>query len=106
MGKKKSKKDLAVEEIRETLEQEYLPQHPGARIDVYRYNFASIRVRVIDSAFAGHRMTARDHLVWPCLDKLPDDVVGQINLLLLLTPEEANTSLMNVEFEDPTPSRL
>ena len=40
------------------------------------------------------------------LAKLPDDVVAEISLLLLLTPKEARKSMANVEFDDPIPSEL
>jgi hypothetical protein len=87
------------------LEREYLPEHPEAKIDVYRYNSASIRIRIIDPFFGPHRITISDNFTWPCLEKLSEDTLSQLGLLLLLTPEETKTSLVNVEFEDPTPSR-
>jgi hypothetical protein len=44
--------------------------------------------------------------VWEILDTLPEDIREEISWLVLLTPDEAKTMLMNLEFEDPTPSRL
>lgn len=75
-------------------------------VEVYRYNIASIRVRVVDECFRNKSNPERDDLVWPLLEELPDDVQADITILLLLAPEERNRSLLNSEFENPTPSRL
>jgi hypothetical protein len=37
---------------------------------------------------------------------LPEEVVAEITVLLLLTPDEAKKSVGNVDFENPIPSRL
>jgi hypothetical protein len=103
----KPKRDQAVIEIEEVLRRHYLPDHPGARIDVYRYNSASIRIRIIDAVYKGMDLTERDAEVWDVLQRhLSEDTFSQISLLLLLAPSEAKSSLMNLEFENPTPSRL
>lgn len=99
--------DRASAQILDVLRQHYLPKHPAAKVDAYRYNSASIRVRVIDRGFAKTDMTERDEEVWDILNEhLSEDVLSQISLLLLLTPEETKSSLMNQEFEHPAPSRL
>jgi hypothetical protein len=104
--RKKTKIDVDVDLILNTLRQGYLPGHPQAQIDGYRYNPWSIRVRIIDPDVKGTNITARDREAWAILEPLPDDVIGQISLLMLLAPEETKTSMKNLEFEDPTPSRL
>jgi hypothetical protein len=78
------------------------------RADAYRYNSASIRVRVIDPRFEGKSHEKRDAMVEPLIDKLPKELQSQIINLLTLTPDEANSkqSLANLEFEDPSPSTL
>jgi hypothetical protein len=48
----------------------------------------------------------RERLVLPLIRQLPEDIQADITILLLLAPEEAGKSLMNLEFENPTPSRL
>ncbi len=75
---------------------------------VYRYNPAAIRVRVIDACFAGSTFAQREQMLTDVLESLPEDVQRSITLLLLLTPKEAMdpTDLMNLEFDDPTGSRL
>jgi hypothetical protein len=106
MAKRTTKPDRVVQRIADTLNRYYLPVHPGARIDVYRYNPGSVRVRIIDPDFAGQSLTDRDNGVWQLLEtKLPEEY-GEVNVLLLLAPGEEKTSLMNLEFENPTPSRL
>jgi hypothetical protein len=82
------------------------------RTDAYRFNSASVRVRVIDDRFVGLADEERDALVEPLLQQLPQVVQDDIINLLTLTPEEANPapfsrfSLSNLEFEDPGPSTL
>jgi stress-induced morphogen len=103
-AKKNRNGDRYVEQIRAVLEAKYQPSHPNARIDVKRYNSVSVRVRIIDPDFAGRSRTDRDEEIWGILQSLPEDYQAEISALLLITPREAKTSLMNQEFEDPTPS--
>ena len=100
------KADSPVKQIRSLLQKEYLANHPEADVDVYRYNSASIRIRIVDPGFADLDLVERDDAIWRILKALPDQVRSEITLLLLLAPGEREKSLMNREFEDPTPSRL
>ena len=100
------KVDKTVKEIRKLLEDRYLPDHPKAKMDVYRYNSASVRIRVIDPSFAGLDWIERDTLLWEMLEDLSEDTLSQITLLLCLAPNEIGKSMMNMEFEDPTPTRF
>src|SRR4051794_37708357 len=78
--------------------------------DAYRYNSASIRVRVIDPRFEGKTTEERDALVEPLLEQLPEQIQTDIMNLLTLAPSEmaipSRKSLANEEFEDPSPSML
>ncbi len=82
--------------------------------DAYRYNPASIRVRIIDPRFKGVGIDDRDKLVEPILERLPENTQGDIIMLLLLSPDELSnrdivyrTYLNNIfEFDDPSPSML
>lgn len=82
------------------------------RVEAYRYNSVSIRVRVVDSRFVGMPPEKRDALVEAKLATLPQNTLDDVVNLLSLTPEEASgavkhwRSLANHEFEDPTPSDL
>ncbi len=80
------------------------------RTDAYRFNSASIRLRVIDDRFEGKSIAEREAMVLPLLKKIPKKTRDDILLLLMLTPSEQRSSssqtLMNMEFEQPLPSRL
>lgn len=76
------------------------------RVDAYRYNTASIRIRVIDERFAGKSNPQREILVEPSLAKLPEETQADVTVLLLLAPDEVRDSLANIEFENPTPSQV
>lgn len=83
------------------------------RADSYRYNSASIRVRVIDSRFEGLSREKRDAMVEPYLDTLPAETQRDIVTLFTLTPSELSRTpatfrefLLNSEFDDPSPSML
>jgi stress-induced morphogen len=97
--------NAVIEQIKKTLHS-FQEDHPGAQIDLYRQNPASIRVRIIDPGFAGMSKVERDERVWKYLDQLSDDDEGDISMLVLLTPEETTRSMANLEFEDPVTSRL
>jgi hypothetical protein len=80
------------------------------KTDAYRYNSASIRVRVIDPRFEGKSTEERDAMVEPLLEKLPEPTQADIMTLLTLSPGEADASLQkslaNAEFDDPSDSML
>ena len=83
------------------------------KVDAYRYNSASIRVRVIDSRFEGRSLEERDRMVEPHLDSLPERTQADIMNLFTFAPSElqrtaqtSRESLLNTEFEHPSPSML
>jgi len=84
-----------------------------AQVDAYRYNSASIRLRVIDPRFQGLPIEKRDAMVEPYLAALPEGTQGDLVALMTFSPEEIaeesgklRERLLNGEFEDPSPSRL
>jgi hypothetical protein len=103
---RQSTTNASTRRVERALAEEYLPNHPKASIAVYQYNSASIRVRIIDPSFDGKSIVAREVEVLPIIRKLPDRIQDQITMLLLLSPQESKRSLLSVEFDDPTPSRL
>ena len=83
------------------------------QVDAYRYNSASIRVRVIDPKFEGMSREQRDALVEQQVDKLPPDTQSDIVTLMTFAPSELEQSrgklreyTLNIEFEEPSPSTL
>lgn len=83
------------------------------QVDAYRYNSASIRVRVLDSRFEGLPADERDAMVEPYLEQLPERTQADIMNLFTFAPSELlqtlNTFrelLLNTEFDDPSPSML
>lgn len=91
--------DATTKEIATLLDAEYRTKHQAAQIEVYRYNPASIRIRIVDLDFKGKSRTERDNEVWPILQKLPDSSRLDITMCLLLAPEEKESSVTSVEFE-------
>jgi hypothetical protein len=83
------------------------------RADAYRYNAASIRVRVIDPRFEGLSVEKRDAMVEPHLDQLPEETQRDIISLYTFAPSELQATdkftrerLLNAEFDEPSPSML
>jgi stress-induced morphogen len=97
--------DKTLEEIVGVL-RNYEADHPEAKIDLYRQNPVSVRVRIIAPDFVGQNKVERNELVWRYLDKLSNDTQSDISALILLTPDETAKSFANLEFEDPVPSIL
>ena len=59
--------------------------------DAYRFNSASIRVRVIDDRFEGKSIAEREAMVLPLFKKLPKKTRDDVLLLLTLAPSEQRT---------------
>ena len=83
------------------------------KVDAYRYNPASIRVRVIDSRFEGRDSDKRDAIVEPYLEQLPERTQADIMNLFTFAPSDLQNSpktfrtfFLNAEFEEPSPSIL
>jgi len=95
---------------KETRKIESLFRTEFPQTDAYRFNSASIRVRVIDDRFEGKSIAEREAMVLPLLKKLPKKTRDDVLLLLTLAPSEQRTfnsqTLMNQEFEQPLPSRI
>src|SRR5947209_7708923 len=88
------------------LVEDYLRPH-FERVDSYRYNSASIRVRVIDSQFDGMSREKRDAMVEKQLEKLPAEIQRDIVTLFTFAPSElARTPttlrefMQNTEFDN------
>lgn len=91
---------------------QYENEHPGSSTEYYRYNSASIRIRIVDPMFDGMSEDERENIAYAYIDQLPDNIANDITLLLLFTdheianPETTIFGLANLEFDDPRLSRL
>jgi len=107
-----SKKKARWEKMRtdESRKVEEVVRKEFPQTDAYRYNSASIRVRIIDPRFEGKSDEERDAMVEPILARLPEAVQADIMNLITLFPDETKKSsraaFLNAEFEDPSPSSL
>jgi stress-induced morphogen len=97
----------------ETKRVENLLRQHFTKADSYRYNSASIRVRVVDPQFEGMPREKRDAMVEPIIDQLPAETQRDIVTLLTFAPSELDQTpatsrefMLNCEFDDPTPSML
>ncbi|MFN7208692.1 MAG: hypothetical protein ACK5UN_03035, partial [Planctomycetota bacterium] len=61
------------------------------QVDAYRYNSASLRVRIVDKRFEGVDREGRDAMVESFIDSLPSNTQADIVNLVLVTPSELNT---------------
>jgi stress-induced morphogen len=83
------------------------------RVDSYRYNSASIRVRVIDPRFEGMPRDERDRMVEDQIYRLPENTQRDIVTIFCFAPSELKKVpktfreyMLNTEFDDPSPSML
>ncbi len=65
-----------------------------------------LRVRIMDDRFQGLSRVAREELLEPLIQKLPEELQSAITMLVLITEAERHKSLTNLEFEEPSWSQL
>lgn len=77
-------------------------------VDAYRYNSASIRLRVIDNRFEGVDRFHRIPMLDACLDKLPLETQSDLVVLFVFAPSDLQETWQtyrfcqsNKEFESP-----
>ena len=82
-------------------------------VDAYRYNSASIRIRVIDRRFEGMSRERKDAMVEEYLDKLPPETQRDIVTLFTFAPSELDRTptsfrefMLSTEFDDSSHSLL
>jgi hypothetical protein len=102
-----SKRTEETKQVEDLLKQTY------KQVDAYRYNSATIRLRVIDPCFENLSRELRDTKVEEQLQLLPVETQRDIVSLFTFAPSELNHTpmsfkeyLRNSEFEDPSPSLL
>ncbi|WP_435018868.1 hypothetical protein TA3x_000855 [Tundrisphaera sp. TA3] len=97
----------------ETRQVEGLLRQHFDQVDSYRYNAASIRVRVIDPRFEGVPRDERDLQVEAQIAHLPETIQRDIVTIFCFAPSELDKRpetfrefMLNAEFDDPSPSML
>ena len=100
----RGKRDKYLNQIAKALHG-YQAQHPAADIVLFRQNSASVDIRVIDPGFKGMARADRHDQVWTFLAALDESTLWHLTILLLLTPDEAGKSTLNLPFEAPARSR-
>ena len=86
---------------------EYEASHPGAIATLYEQTPGAVRVRIVDERFANMSKSSRHEEVFKFLaERLDDDTIEEISILLLLSSPELRSSFLNQEFEDPVRSTL
>jgi hypothetical protein len=99
---KRGRGDASLRAIKTAL-RSYVNDYPGAVAEAYRYNAASIRIRVVDERFAKQPFDRRHDELWEFLnDRIPDEVMSEISFLIPVTPAERERDLSSVEFDHPT----
>jgi hypothetical protein len=90
--------DTVTEAIRDAL-QPYAQSHPAAEVHVYRYSPVSVRARIVDPEFRNKSRSERHKIVWPLLYRLDEDSLAELTMLVLLPPEERDSSVANKDFD-------
>src|SRR5207244_950501 len=98
--------DAFSERILRLLREKYLPRHPKAEFSVFRSSPANVHIRILDPDVRGVDIPERDDMAWEVLDELPDEVVSDISVVLLLPPEDRDAYELSREFDTPTRSRV
>ena len=101
MAKKKTKETRAIEKLLKQHFPDYPLDYPP---EAYRYSPGSIRVRIVSEQFKGKDRGERDDMVFPILRLLPEEIRADIMILAPLAPDELERSMLNMVFEDASPS--
>jgi hypothetical protein len=99
------KRTRETKKIERIIDERY-PNCPKEVPRAYRYNSASLRIRVVDERFKGLNRSQREKIVMPLIRTLPEETQQDVMVLLILAPDELNDSLMNREYEHPSGSDL
>ena len=99
--------DAVIERIESALSA-FQAAYPRAKIELYRQNSVSVRVRIVNESFRGLSRSQREDLVWEHLNALDGGAQNEISMLILVTPDELDDpfAFSSHEFDSPFPSRL
>jgi hypothetical protein len=98
VSRRNGKKTRETKNIESVLK-EHFPDYPKKYPPLaYRFSPASIRVRLVHDSFQGKDLSDRDDIVLPVIRKLPQKTQADITMLLLFSPTEVNTPIINLKF--------
>ena len=83
----------------------YVGEHPEARTEVVRLSPVTVWIRVIDPDLAAVDDFGRVHYVWKHILKLPDPIPGHIGRTVPVLPEEAESHITSILFDDAVAGR-
>lgn len=102
----KTESDDYVDKLKSILD-EYERAFPGLKAEIYRYNPASIRIRVVGDLYQGMPKSRRhDHAYDFISQRAESDLMDEISMLLLLPASEMKNNFTSHEFDDPSRSLL
>lgn len=102
----RGRRDKLVNRVKQVLDH-YEESHPAASATLYRQNSASVRVRIVDPRFGRLSKGTRHDRVWKFIsERMDEDDLQEISLLILLAPSEQASSFINSEFDKPIRSKL
>jgi stress-induced morphogen len=81
----------------------YAADHPRAVVEAYRHGEYAVRIRVTSPDFARRSRTDRHTEVWAYLEPLSEEELGDLHILVCVTPEEKARSIASIDFDDPIP---
>ena len=82
----------------------YATEHPAATVEAYRHGEYAVRVRITSPDFVGRSRTDRHNEVWAYFAPLTEDELGDLHVLVCVTPEERARSIASIDFDDPLPA--
>ena len=97
-------RDEAVDAIAGALDK-YAAEHPEARTEVFRLDWTTVWIRVVDPDLAAVDDFGRVSFVWKYIRELPDPIPGHIGRTVPVLPEQVDTHVTSMLFDDALAGR-
>lgn len=75
------------------------------KIELYRFNEVSIRIRIVSSVFQGFNRMERHSLIYDLLSDAMKEAISDLTYLVLVTPYEEDTWESSIVFEEEKPGK-
>ena len=83
----------------------YRQEHPRSKAEVVRLSPVTVWIRVVDPDLAKVDDYGRVHYVWKHILELPDPIPGHIGRTVPVLPEEVETHVTSMLFDDALAGR-